>query len=76
MLLVLYPMKNLSFSGHDSFPCRPYWLKKGFDFVKAKKNVIQGFYLLANEIKAKLITNENLSIAVLAKLTKEELNNE
>ena len=27
--------KNLKFSGHESFHCRPFWLKKGFDFVKA-----------------------------------------
>lgn len=25
------------FSGHESFHCRPFWLKKGYDFVKAKK---------------------------------------
>jgi hypothetical protein len=24
---------KLSFSGHDSFQCRQFWLKKGFDFV-------------------------------------------
>ncbi len=29
---------TLSFSGHDSFPCRQYCLKKGFDFIKANKN--------------------------------------
>jgi len=26
-------MSSLSFSGHESFPCRPFWLKKGFDFI-------------------------------------------
>lgn len=31
-------MTKLNFSGHDSFPCRPFWLKKGFDFVEEKKN--------------------------------------
>jgi len=30
-------VKNLKFSGHDSFHCRPFWLKKGYDFVKSKK---------------------------------------
>jgi hypothetical protein len=24
-----------TFSGHESFHCRPFWLKKGFDFVKS-----------------------------------------
>ena len=26
---------NYTFSGHESFPCRQYWLKKGFDFVNS-----------------------------------------
>lgn len=30
-------MDNLKFSGHESFHCRPFWLKKGFDFVKANQ---------------------------------------
>lgn len=25
---------KLTFSGHESFHCRPFWLKKGYDFVK------------------------------------------
>lgn len=29
---------KLSFSGHESFPCRALWLKKGYDFVVAGKN--------------------------------------
>jgi hypothetical protein len=24
---------DLKFSGHESFHCRPFWLKKGFDFI-------------------------------------------
>lgn len=24
---------SLKFSGHESFHCRPFWLKKGFDFI-------------------------------------------
>lgn len=27
-------MNKLSFSGHESFVCRQFWLKKGYDFVK------------------------------------------
>lgn len=26
---------NYKFFGHESFHCRPFWLKKGYDFVKA-----------------------------------------
>lgn len=28
-------MKKLSFSGHETFACKIYWLKKGYDFVKS-----------------------------------------
>ncbi len=28
---------NLKFSGHESFHCRPFWLKKGFDFVNREQ---------------------------------------
>lgn len=24
-----------TFSGHESFPCKTLWLKKGYDFVNA-----------------------------------------
>lgn len=30
-------MKKFSFSGHETFPCKIYWLKKGYDFVQAGK---------------------------------------
>lgn len=29
--------KKLTFSGHESFHCRLFWLKKGFDFVESGK---------------------------------------
>ena len=29
---------KISFSGHESFPCKTLWLKKGYDFVKAEKD--------------------------------------
>ncbi len=28
-------MRNLNFSGHETFHCRHFWLKKGYDFVKS-----------------------------------------
>lgn len=30
--------KKHSFSGHESFPCKTLWIKKGYDFVKAEKD--------------------------------------
>lgn len=27
-----------TFSGHESFPCKPLWLKKGYDFVRNNGN--------------------------------------
>lgn len=34
-------MKKLNFSGHESFHCRPLWLKKGFDFLSNGNNFNQ-----------------------------------
>ena len=28
-------MKKLTFSGHETFHCRNFWLKKGYDFIKS-----------------------------------------
>ncbi|MFL3663346.1 MAG: DUF4007 family protein [Flavobacteriales bacterium] len=28
-------VSNLKFSGHESFHCRPFWLKKGVDYIKS-----------------------------------------
>jgi hypothetical protein len=29
---------KMTFSGHESFPCKTLWLKKGYDFVKEQKD--------------------------------------
>lgn len=34
----MFEGSKATFSGHNSFQCRPLWLKKGFDFVKAGKS--------------------------------------
>jgi len=31
-------MIKFSFSGHEKFHCRQFWLKKGYDFLTAGKN--------------------------------------
>ena len=31
-------MTKYTFSGHDSFQCRQFWLKKGYDYVQEGKN--------------------------------------
>lgn len=37
----LTKMKNkYTFSGHESFPCKSLWLKKGYDFVANKNDFI------------------------------------
>ena len=30
--------RSFTFSGHESFPCKTLWLKKGYDFIKAGKD--------------------------------------
>lgn len=34
MIVANSEILKFTFSGHDSFPCRQLWLKKGYDFVK------------------------------------------
>lgn len=34
----IWEEERISFSGHDSFPCRNVWLKKGYDFIKNGSN--------------------------------------
>lgn len=34
-------LNRFSFSGHESFNCRPLWLKKGYDFIKDGNNFHQ-----------------------------------
>ena len=31
-------LNKYTFSGHDSFQCRQFWLKKGYDFIKTKRS--------------------------------------
>ncbi len=31
-------MAEFHFSGHESFPCKTLWLKKGYDFSKEEKD--------------------------------------
>lgn len=31
-------IQSYKFSGHESFPCKSLWLKKGYDFVASEKN--------------------------------------
>jgi len=32
---------KLTFSGHETFHCRTFWLKKGYDFVKGNKKTLR-----------------------------------
>ena len=29
---------NFTYTGHETFACRSYWLKKGYDFLEGKNN--------------------------------------
>ena len=35
-----------SFSGHESFPCKTLWLKKGYDFVVQVTSLFKGRTLI------------------------------
>lgn len=36
--MMISPSNRYIFSGHESFQCRHFWLKKGYDFVNQKKS--------------------------------------
>lgn len=47
-------INKFTFSGHDSFHCRQFWLKKGFDFVK------KGASFTSEEAVVKLGVGKNM----------------
>ncbi len=47
------------FSGHESFPCKSLWLKKGYDFV-ANKNIT--FYKKAGITKKAFTIKQGTSV--------------
>jgi len=50
--------KKYTFSGHESFPCRFLWLKKGYDFVKS------GESFRSNEAALKLGVGKNMVASI------------
>src|SRR5436190_358163 len=38
MAVAVESKPKFTFSGHDSFQCRQFWLKKGFDYVRKGKS--------------------------------------
>ena len=51
-------MHNLRFSGHESFQCRFYWLKKGYDFIQ------QNGDFNADDAPVKLGVGKNMVTAI------------
>lgn len=47
-------MQKLTFSGHDTFHCRHFWLKKGYDFVQ------NGYKFSANDAVVYLGVGKNM----------------
>ena len=60
-------IQKYTFSGHESFPCKTLWLKKGYDFViqgrdfnrprKAQSNEDFSFMLIDLDLCQYLIRN-------------------
>lgn len=38
IMAITVDRKQYSFSGHESFPCKTLWLKKGYDFVTSNQD--------------------------------------
>lgn len=50
--------KKYTFSGHESFPCRFLWLKKGYDFIKS------GESFRSNDAALKLGVGKNMVVSI------------
>src|SRR5690349_17763962 len=49
-------MSKLTFSGHESFHCRLFWLKKGFDFVEDGKKFSEESSVVDLGVGKKMVT--------------------
>ncbi|MCC6458697.1 MAG: DUF4007 family protein [Caldilineaceae bacterium] len=49
---------SYTFSGHESFPCRQFWLKKGYDFVRA------GGHFSSNDAIVRLGVGKNMVASI------------
>ncbi len=47
-------MSKLTFSGHESFTCRQFWLKKGYDFL------VQGYHFFDPDAVVYLGVGKNM----------------
>ena len=53
-------MKKLTFSGHETFHCRNFWLKKGYDFIKSNHIVPDELTTIHKHNSDKVDTNNTL----------------
>ena len=70
----LMQAKYYTFSGHESFPCKTLWLKKGYDFVKAEKDfnaIVQALEERKERVKSFYGVNESVGVDIAIKTVKE-----
>lgn len=51
------PMPKYSFSGHETFHCRQFWLKKGYDFAKQQGQFNDGNAVAALGVGRNMVTS-------------------
>jgi hypothetical protein len=56
-------MKDYKFSGHETFQCRHFWLKKGYDFVKKEGDFKSNDALIELGVGKNMISSKYGSIA-------------
>lgn len=52
-------MSRFKFSGHETFQCRHFWLKKGFDFVKSNGNFASTLALIDLGVGKNMVASIN-----------------
>jgi hypothetical protein len=50
---------KFTFSGHDSFICKHFWLKKGYDYIKAKNNFNDEIAVVKLGVGKNMVTSIN-----------------
>jgi hypothetical protein len=66
-------MAKLSFSGHETFPCRQFWLKKGYDFVLEGRSFNSEDAVIHLGVGKNMVSSIKFWMKALDLLTQEEM---
>lgn len=65
-------MKKYTFSGHDTFQCRHFWLKKGYDFVSSGRSFNEDDATIALGVGKNMVSSIRFWMKAFGLLTKDD----